>query len=233
MAKDPDARFPTMDAFAAELEACLAEIGATHVLPGRAVPPPARPAAPRRHRSAAWPIVFALVLLIAAGAVAAYLILRSSHQHAGNGRGNGGTPAPLAGTVPLHAITAYDPFGDGHEHNERVAFATDNDPSTYWETEHYDNPPSLGKAGVGLILDAGTPVQLKQLGLSTATPGFTAEIKASDSTTSFPSVVAGPQVTSSRTYFTIHGGSYRYYLIWITRLAGTDPAAYINEVRAS
>jgi len=233
MAKDPADRFPSMAAFCDELQACLADLhGATQVLPGRAPAAPA-PRPRRRRRASAWPVVLALALLIAAGAVAAYFLLRSNGTTGGTTSG-GRPPSGLAGSVPLRAVRAYDPYGDHQEHDAAAHLATDGNPSTYWATEHYHDAPSLNKAGVGLVLDAGRPVQLRQLGFSTGTPGFTAEIMASDDPTDFHVVVAGSQVATSRTYYTIRqGASYRYYLIWITRLGGGHDQAFINEVKAN
>src|SRR5262245_46671157 len=61
--KDPEQRFPTMDAFAAELEACLAELDhgpdgdATVVIPSRQ----SAPAPPRRRKQVSrWPIAIGL-----------------------------------------------------------------------------------------------------------------------------------------------------------------------------
>jgi serine/threonine-protein kinase len=233
MAKDPRDRFPTMAAFADELESCLAELQATQVLPGRAAPPRPRRA---RRRTSAWPIVFALLVVLVAGGVAGYIVLRGiPHSITDLGKTHhAATASAIAGTVPLHAITAFDPYGSppGQEHNADAPKATDGIPSTYWATEHYNDAPSLDKPGVGLILDAGHPVQLRQLGLSTATPGFVAQIEASDDPTSFTQVVGASQTTTSVTRYSITGGPYRYYLIWITRLGPNDDQAFINEVKA-
>ena len=229
LAKDPRDRFSSMADFCVELEACLAELQATQVLPGR--PPPA-PRRPRRTMSA-WPIVLALLVLLCAGAIAGYLLLRGGNGPSG-ARGGNVPPRTLAGDIPLRAVAAYDPYGNHQEHNADAHLATDGDPSTYWETEHYFDSPSLGKPGVGLVLDAGRPVQLRQLGFSTATPGFTAEIQASNDPTDFNTVVSGPQVTTDVTNYSIRAGAaYRYYLIWITRLAAGREQAFVNEVKAN
>jgi serine/threonine-protein kinase len=226
MAKDPTDRFASMADFCAELDACLAELQGGETVVTRPV------TAARRKRSSAWPVVVALLVVIAIGAVVGYLIL----HHRNAGASGGGSHPPVTaptGTVPLRAITAFDPYGDRHEHDGDVHFATDGDASTYWQTEHYHDAPSLGKPGVGIVLDAGRPVQLRQLGISTATPGFVAEIKASNDPTSFTQVVGPSRTTTGRTYFSISGGSFRYYLIWITRLASGDDQAFINEVIAN
>jgi tRNA A-37 threonylcarbamoyl transferase component Bud32 len=226
MAKDPQARFHTMADFCRELEACLAEVQGTQVLA-------ARPAAPaRRHGVSPWPFVVVLVVLIAIGAEIAALLIHRSDSGPGNGAVSGG-----GGVPSLAAVTAYDPQGTGPpgEHNADAPRATDHNGDSYWETERYNDHPSLdGKDGVGLVLDAHRDVQLQKLGFVTSTPGFTAEIKAGDSESGpFPDVVAGSQVVGARASFTIASGKHRYYLIWITRLGGGYPTARINEVSAT
>jgi len=223
MAKRPEDRFPTMDAFCAELEACLAEFQAA----GTQV---ARPAVRRQHRPrfSAWPLIVALVVLAGAVAVGAVLILRN---------GNGGSPSggSSGGAVHLRAITAYDPIGGDGEHDADAPKATDGQQSTYWTTESYRTAPSLGKAGVGLVLDAGRRVELHHLGFTTATPGLTAEILAGNAPNGpFDAVVGASQkVAGEQAEYTIGGGAYRYYVIWITELGAGFDNAHIDEVSAN
>jgi hypothetical protein len=137
--------------------------------------------------------------------------------------------------VHLAGVGAYDPQGGDGEHDAYAPRATDGRASTYWETEHYRDAPSLnGKRGVGLVLDAGRSVRVRHLGFSTGTPGLTAEILAGDSRSGpFPDVVGASQtVGSERATYAVTGGPHRYYVIWITRLAPDHQTAQINEVRA-
>jgi hypothetical protein len=215
--------------FCRELEANLAEAqgGTAAVAPA---PPPARPRAPRRQGANPWPIVLALLVLIAIGAAIALLLANHNSNNTtstGGGGGGGGTPT-------LKAISAYDPFGTGGENDSNASKATDNNPSTYWETERYYNAPSLNKPGVGLVLDAGSDVQLHQFGVVTSTPGFNAVIRAGDSPTQFPDTVSAPQtVSGTGVTFTITGKPHRYYLLWITRLGPNYNTARINEIKAT
>jgi eukaryotic-like serine/threonine-protein kinase len=228
MAKLPEDRFATMADFCHELEACLEELegAGTQVAPALA--------APKRHRRhmSPWPIVFALVVLAAAGAIAAYFVLHDS------GSGSKAKAGGGVGAAPLHlkAVGAYDPYGNNHyEHDDKAPLATDASPDTYWETERYDTAPSLGKQGVGLVLDAGRVVQLHQLGFSTSTPGLTAAIRAGDARTGpFDTVVGASQTvgTDGQVQYRIRGGEHRYYVIWITRLGDGYRTARINDVRA-
>ena len=138
--------------------------------------------------------------------------------------------------VSLSAVTAYDPYGSppGQEHNAEAHYATDGLARTDWETERYHATfAEIGKPGVGLVLDAKRPVQLHQLGIATATPGFTAVIRAGDVPGSFPYTVSSSQVVSSGTQFTISSGEHRYYVIWITSLPPGSESVKINEVEAT
>jgi eukaryotic-like serine/threonine-protein kinase len=231
MAKDPEARFQTMVDFCRELEACLAEAQGTQVAAAVAAPP-RRAGSPHRGISP-WPLVAVLVALIAIGAVVAYLVVHGAPSWGGS---SGGSGAP--GAAPhLHAVTAFDPFGSppGQEHNAAAPKATDPDPNTYWETERYHSSfAALGKQGVGLVLDAGKSVQLRQLGLATQTPGFTAVIRGGDSESGpFDDYLSDPQAAQSETQFVLHGGKHRWYLIWITSLPPHYDTVRINDVKAS
>ncbi len=87
--------------------------------------------------------------------------------------------------VHLVASNAYDPQGDGQEHDEEVPNATDGDPATYWETEDYRGSVTFGslKDGVGIVFDAGRPVKLGSLTVVSDTPGYVARVEAGSSST--------------------------------------------------
>src|SRR4051812_34759505 len=168
MAKDPADRFPTMAEFCSELEACLAEVQASAGTQQATTAAPRRQARRRRGMSP-WPLFLVLAVLIALGAVVAYLALHGMPSSDTKGATTSGGTAGR--TIHLTGVTAYDPKGGDGEHDSSAGRATDSSPSTYWDTEHYRDAPSLsGKPGVGLVLDAGRDVQLNELGLSTATP---------------------------------------------------------------
>jgi eukaryotic-like serine/threonine-protein kinase len=216
MAKNPDERFPSVEAMAAAIEAALAESGpeaATGVI--RPAPAARSRAGPKPRRNY-WPLLLAL-LVVAAGALALYLVVGGSED------GGGGE----VGSVHLTALRDYDPEGDGAEHPEDVPNATDGDPATFWTTETYSG---FDKSGVGLILDAGEKVGLDRIEITSDEPGFTAEIRASDNAKGGFVPFSETQQVAARTTFELAGGaSYRYYLVWIT-----DPnsRAHVNEVRA-
>ncbi len=243
LAKDPERRFPTMAALAEELRACLAEAegqapaednsALTLVTPRvpapREAPARGRPRHPSRSRRR--PLGYVLLALLVAGAAFAAVLLLGGSSHHHNTSGGGGGPSGSA--VQLHGVGDYDPQGNGGEHSETAALATDGSTSTSWMTELYGNQDFGGlKDGVGLVLDAGRPVKLTRLTVTTPTPGFTAEIEAGDSQTGPFPADSSSQTVSGTTTFTLRGKTARYYVVWVTRLPPGDRAE-ISEVKAS
>jgi eukaryotic-like serine/threonine-protein kinase len=233
MAKGNDDRFASMVEFAAELEACHAELdgaeGATVVVPPRRPPQPRRARRERRRRSKALPFVLLGVGLAALiGALAGALLLHD------NGSSNNSPPAGGSGgsgSIHLVGLTAYDPEGSppGQEHNAAAKYAADGNQSTYWDTEHY-NGADLNKSGVGVVLDAGRTVSPKTMTVTTDTPGFTADIMAGDSSGGPFKRVSGSQTVAATATFHVDGTG-RYFVVWITDLGGNS-SAHVNEVRA-
>jgi eukaryotic-like serine/threonine-protein kinase len=231
MAKRPEDRFRSTERMMAAIEAALADDGgpgagphgATGVLPRVQQPSPGRNAArprhrPRQRRRRFSPLLLAL-LVVGAGAIVLWLIVARRDDAGSGSAGSIG--------VKLTAFKDYDPQGDGSEHPESVANATDGDVSTFWTTETYR---AFSKPGVGLILDAGKDVTIEQLQIVSDEPGFTAEILAGDNLTSGFVPFSEEQEIGRRTTLELAGGkSYRYYVVWIT-----DPnrRAHVNEVRA-
>jgi serine/threonine-protein kinase len=243
LAKQPVDRYPSTDALAAELEACLGEVGRpeaeggwigeeTSVIPAPApapsppAPTPAR-ARPRRGRLPRLRLMAVALLALAAvvgGLIALGLLLDDGVPGLPDGGGGGGGGGETA--VTLRAVTDYDPEGGDGEHPEDVPGATDGDASTYWTTETYSD---FSKSGVGIVLDAGSAVGLARLVLTSDTPGFTAEIRAGDRRQGPFDPVSEEQPVGRRLSFELEtGGERRFYLVWIT-----DPntTAHVNEVR--
>jgi eukaryotic-like serine/threonine-protein kinase len=223
--KDPAERFPTMDAFAAELQACLAELGSPSDTAAGADVTLIRPVPMVRvRRRRVLPVALvALGLALLALAVAALLLHRSSGKHPKK------TSKPAAATRPVRlvGVGSYDPYGDHAEHDEDVGKATDGNLGTYWTTEHYD---AFTKPGVGLVLAAPRAERVARVTVRTDTPGFTARIEAGLSKSGTFSPVSPLRTVRSSTSFPVQGGAARYYVVWITKL---DGVAHVNEVKAA
>ena len=224
--KDPEQRFPTMGAFAAEIEASLAELDRGEDGEVTMVVPAAQRLRPQKQRKpvSPFPVLIGLLGALAIAAVVVGLLTL---------RGGGGATPPVGKPITIAGTGAYDPYGDGTEHDSDAPKATDGNATTYWATEKYNSGlEGVHKAGVGLVLDATSLVQLSRITLLTDTPGFTAEIRATNVQGTLGQKVSESRVVGRTTRFTINQSApKRYYLVWITKLAPGVPA-HVNEVHA-
>jgi serine/threonine-protein kinase len=226
--KDPARRFGSMDQFAWELRQCLTEMGDVDADKTFIAPSPVlRQSRPHRERARStrrrWPL-YGLVLLLAAAAIAAGIV------GLGGSKGKTVKSAGGGGAVALAGVGAVDPTGDG-EHDSEAPNAADRDPSTFWQTSSYHfGAGSLGKPGVGVVLDAARAVALRALTVTSDTPGFTAQIRAGASAGGPFTPDSPARQVSARTTFSLKGRTARYYVVWITNLGAHD-SVHVNEVR--
>jgi serine/threonine protein kinase len=233
--KDPRNRFPSMEAFAAELETCLDELRTGTADSMRTVVRAPAPAPVRRRRVQArrrfspGPLLVSLLALgaLALIAVAAIAVLRDNSvlpNVPGVSKAKGGSP------VALSATGAYDPNGGGGEHDSDAPYATDHNPATYWRTEQYTSQDFGGlKDGVGLVLNSRGSAALKTLTVTSDT-GFTAVVKAGSSAQA-AQTDSDPETVGEKATFDLNGRSGPVYVLWITRLP-TGGLAHVNEVTA-
>jgi len=235
--KETANRYATAADMTADLEGVLAievarsgEAGgeATTVL--RALPGETADFVPVRLRNPRrWALTLLLVGIFGAAAVF-YLAGRTE-----KGPGAAVTPRPGGLTrVQLASGAAhdYDPQSEDREESpEATQNAIDGNRPTVWDTERYRGDlQSLGKDGVGLYVDAGSPVLGRRVDLVTPTPGFTASIYASNEVPEdidgWRKVSEDTQVAQdARLRLDTAGGRYRYYLVWITSLPEGKKAA--------
>jgi serine/threonine-protein kinase len=177
------------------------------------------PASLRHPRRALWLSI--AVLAVVAGVIA-FLATRTEE-----GPGPAAIPrTPGLSEVGLSKDAArdYDPEGDGEESRGQVQFAIDGNRTTEWDTETYEGGfEGSNKSGVGIYIDAGSPVAARQLDLITSTPGFRAAVYAS---TSVPGELSGWDRVSRSTEvrqeerFDLDTASrkFRNYLLWVSLL---------------
>ena len=136
-------------------------------------------------------------------------------------------PVARARFVKLTAAGAFDPEGDGHERDEEASLAVDGDRSTFWRTERYSR---FFKTGVGLVLDTGRRVRVRQVVVDSATPGVRAEIRIGNSRTGPFTRVSPAKTLTARTTFPVAGRTGRYVVVWVTALP-PESAGEVAEVR--
>jgi len=158
--------------------------------------------------------------LIAGGI--AYLATRTE-------KGPGNAVIPHAGGLSAvrlgsGAASDYDPEGDDKESPDQTQFAIDGNNTTSWDTEIYrDGFAGVHKDGVGLYLNAGSPISARRIVLVTATPGYEAVVYAANT---IPDSIKGWTKVSTRTKIKettripldTAGRRFRYYLVWIVSL---------------
>jgi serine/threonine-protein kinase len=238
LAKDPQRRFQTMEAFAAELEECLAQAGRDPGAETVILPAVERPHS-RRRRAVAAVTTFGLAVALLA---LAGLYLPSGHKkvaakHVVEVPRKPVVAAPLR-PVRLEAVSAYDPPpGDGVEDDGALRLATDGNAGTAWSTEGYATA-AFGnlKHGVGIVFDAGRAVSLASLVVRTDTPGFRAEVETGASPTGPFRPASRPRTISRRSAIPLRPGAHaRYLLLWITALPPASGPRFhvdVNEVTA-
>jgi eukaryotic-like serine/threonine-protein kinase len=180
-------------------------------------------------------ILAVLLVLALAGGVATWLATRTHH-----GTGKLAAPAPSTAPtqVPLCQSCAqgFNPLGDPKSEHPDPGLAIDNDPNTAWLTQHYYGG-NLGKAGVGLYVDARPGTAARVLQVRTKTPGWSATIygRTSPPPMTWPDsgwqqIGSAASVKSTQSIPLSTGGKrFRYFLVWLTNLAGHDQIA-LNEI---
>jgi hypothetical protein len=157
----------------------------------------------------------------------------------------------ITAVLPIQDVRSYNPLEDqtgdgrpdgaaGRERNPIAGRAIDADASTAWLTRKYRSPNfgtrSGNKAGVGLIVDLGTPREISTVELGLVGFGTDLDVRVADQIlddpnlwTEFASVKdAGPEITL-RSPRRVTG---QYVLIWLTGLpaipgtSGTDNPRY-------
>ncbi|MCY7302015.1 MAG: hypothetical protein LH654_03075 [Thermoleophilia bacterium] len=139
-------------------------------------------------------------------------------------------PKPKRVRIPVKGIGAYDPDGDRAENDSAATLSTDGVFSTAWKSERYRR--SFTKTGVGLVLDAGQPVEATRVVVSTETPGYMADVRVGSSPTGPFVSISNEQSMRARTTFVLKPRSGRYVLLWITSMP-EEGAAAVNEITVS
>ncbi|MBE0447299.1 MAG: serine/threonine protein kinase [Actinobacteria bacterium] len=151
-------------------------------------------------------------------------------EEVSKGRPKKGQVGPLR---PVEVVD-YDPGGNGDENPGMVGHIFDGDKSSGWQTETYRSS-TFGnlKDGVGVYIDYGDDVELEEMTILSS-GGWSGAIKGSDDILNWKTLKevedAGEEISVR-----IGEGSYKYYLIWITKLPSTSSGSYrckIYEVKA-
>ena len=213
---------------------------ATSVL--RTLPSRARRRIPFRMRHRAVAVI--LLLVVAAAAVGGVVWLATrTHHGTGNLNVKAPTSSSTSGGAALKQVRlcqscafGFNPLGSPSNEHPEASLAIDNQLGTAWTTQTYYSG-ALNKAGVGLYVDARPMTAARVLRIFTTTPGFTATIYArkDQPPLTWPdsgwAKISAPTVVSHKQDIQLTGADtkYRFYLVWITSLAG-HPSLALDEV---
>ncbi|MFD0888526.1 serine/threonine protein kinase, partial [Streptosporangium algeriense] len=154
----------------------------------------------------------------------------------GRSIGNAGTPTTGVTATPTQAAPVathevkpksaigFDPFGaDGQERPELAPNAVDSKSSTDWHSESYTSADFGNlKKGVGLLLDLGQSVPVKQVTVDfgSLSPSGTVELRIGNSAdlNDLKAVHKFSGLSGKKTYSADSAEKGRYVLIWFTKL---------------
>lgn len=185
---------------------------------------PARP--PRRVLGPVLIVLFVALALAVAGVLIGNTLADGGLFGGGDDGTATTTTTPAATDTPLTATaaTSFDPQGDDGEENESTAaLAIDGDPATAWVTSTYNSTDFGGlKDGVGLVLTLDRAADLASLTVTSATPGWTADVyvaaEPAADLAGWGTPVATGQAMGAETTVDLGGASGGAVLLWVTGL---------------
>jgi tRNA A-37 threonylcarbamoyl transferase component Bud32 len=249
LARDPRQRFES----AAELRAALLApwctpdqtVVSTAGAPGDPTtwgPPPPRPAVaapiPTDRATSTDParrfdwLLPALLVLLVGGSIGLAVALVARTQASDP---VGDNPSAVGTSLGLAQATAFDPLGDGGEHDDEARLAVDGDPATAWRSETYSTVGfGATKPGVGLVVTLDDVARLRDLRVESPTIGWAAQVFVADS----PATALedwGEPVTSAADLdggatFDLAGTEGRAVLLWITQLGANPKRMQVDEL---
>lgn len=136
-----------------------------------------------------------------------------------------------SGTVGIESITTFDPFGGGGENDDELALLADDDITTSWQTERYQDPLGALKPGVGIVLATrGTPSTLEMEGLTVGTrfdlywsDVLTADLEQWDR-------IAGAQAPPGTTSIDLPSRQGGFWLLWLRDLPQRADGTFYSSI---
>lgn len=148
----------------------------------------------------------------------------------------GSTPGTdVAADARIENAAAFDPFGGAGENDEAIPHLYDDDLSTTWSTETYEQPLSETKEGVGVTFSVeGSPARIQLIGLTPDT-GFELYWSAEFFAQPGPwERIAGASATPGTVSLGLPARDNGFWLVWLTDLPQRPDGLYhstIAEVR--
>jgi hypothetical protein len=233
MAKAPEQRYDTASEMGAALSSIdLVDDDAISLVTRDPTPPEGiTPTFAQTERTWLIPVVAIVLIALALGTVGV-LFARTGEVRDFLDRADvpsGDAPA----AVELVDARAFDPLGDNEEHNGEARNVIDGDPTTTWRTERYSGR-TLGKPGVGIVVQVADAQELRRVEVASATRGYSASVyvadAAQDTLEGWAEPVATKAAVDGDATFDLVARRGAAVLVWITALGETS-SVQIGEVR--
>lgn len=245
MATDPSERYPSASALWADLQNVadrdepnpVERVTDATAVVGR------QPSFARSERS--WLVPASLVSLVAVALGLAWLLIGGTDARRDfidlvDRVSPGGRTAAADPIAPVSmTASAFDPLGDGREHDDEANAAVDGDPGTGWTTERYESRDFGGlKPGVGLVIDLGESTDVETLQVETPNAGWSLVVHVADQPATaldgWGPPAATVEMADGSTTIELDRARGSFVLIWLTDL-GTDGRVKfdLREVRVN
>ncbi|HUQ62809.1 MAG TPA: protein kinase [Acidimicrobiales bacterium] len=233
MAKSPANRYAT----AGQLQTALlsVDLRADDAAPtsNREITPPGGvPKFRDSERSWLVPVVLIVILAITLSVVGVLFARSETGQNLLDLPDGGSSKAQPA---QVTNVSAFDPEGDGGEHDNELANLIDGDTATTWSTERYNNGQfGAIKTGVGFVLDLDQSQKLDELQVSSPNRGWAASVYVADSPKDSLDTWGAPVATKDgidgEATFDLKSHNGAAVLVWVTAL-GDNSSFSASDVR--
>ncbi|TDD72244.1 murein biosynthesis integral membrane protein MurJ [Jiangella aurantiaca] len=195
-------------------------------------------------------VMAAMLLLVGATLVGLQLLL-GAIDDAGDDESPSASAPGVTGTTPAEespateptaiaatAATDYDPAGNGEENPSDVDNVIDGDRESTWTTVNYYDPLEDQKDGVGVYLDLGQAVPVREVRLALMNAGASVELRvAPEDATQAPADLDGwtavdtvEDAEQNVTRTLDEAVTTRYLLVWFTQLPLADDGNYRSGI---
>lgn len=137
------------------------------------------------------------------------------------------TLSPPPGALAVGDAVTFDPFGEGGENDQLLSALLDNDATTEWVTERYNDPLPLLKPGVGVSVQVtGEPATLQLVGLTEATVfDVLWSNQLVEDVTAWERIVSATS-SPAKTDLDLPSREDGFWLIWLTDLPPRGDGSY-------
>jgi hypothetical protein len=174
-----------------------------------------------------------VLVLVIGGSIGLAVALVARTQTAGPGEGSSFSLPP-----EIASVTAFDPLGDGREHDSEASSTHDGRAATSWRSETYEQQDFGGvKPGVGLVVTLDQLSAVDSLRVTSPTTGWSGEVYVADAPMATLESWGAPldraAAVDGDATFDVGGVRAGAVLLWITTLGDRPHRMQVDELTVS